>query len=88
MDLKKMLVALVAGGAALGAGFTVASAQTEPPGTAPPTTKAPAPTTPDSDHDRDHGSQPHGRNCDKDGDGEPDERPDGATAEDAGFFRT
>ena len=82
MDFRKMVVALAAAGAALGAGFSVASAQTEPPTTTPPTTDAPAAPAPDEDrdgHDR--------RNCDKDGDGRPDERPGGATAEDA-FFRT
>ena len=82
MDLKKMAVGLAVAGASHGAGFSLAGAQTEPPTTTPPANETPAPA-PDADGD----TRPDRRNCDKDGDGQPDNAPSGATAEDA-FFRT
>jgi hypothetical protein len=80
MDIRKLAVAMAIGGASLGAGFSLASAQTEAPSTtAPPSTEAPA--QPDAERD--------GRNCDKDGDGVPDnQQGEGSSATETGFFRS
>lgn len=79
MDIRKLVVGLAVGGAAVGAGFSMASAQTAPPPETPPSTEAPAP---DDGNDGPRGR----RNCDKDGDGRPDQG--GTGAESSGFFET
>jgi len=84
MEIRKLVVAMAIAGASLGAGFGLANAQTDGPSTtAPPSTEAPA--TPDDDRtapDRDR------RNCDKDGDGVPDNEGSDTGATETGFFRT
>jgi hypothetical protein len=84
MDIRKLAVAMAIGGASLGAGFSLASAQESPSTTTPPSTTAPNREAPDG-----NGTAPRdGRNCDKDGDGVPDNRGRDTGAAEAGFFRS
>jgi hypothetical protein len=88
MDIRKLAVAMAIGGASLGAGFSLASAQESPSTTTPPSTTSPdsgAPAQPDGD-----GTAPErdGRNCDKDGDGVPDNQGSDTGASEAGFFQS
>ena len=89
MDIRKLAVAMAIGGASLGAGFSLASAQEAPSTTTPPSTTSPNSGAP-GQPDQDDGTAPERdrRNCDKDGDGVPDNEGSDTGATETGFFRT